>query len=754
MATAIFFNGRRIVQPQAVSRVDATALSDTSPAATGIVGLIGTAEGGVPLTCDEQYDLTTPDAANDQYRSGDLRTAALFCFSPSQDTLVPGGAQKIVPIKVNPATQSTATLPDALAAASVDLTSIGYGQFTEQENIDVADGTTVGKLITIIFEGTTETFDDVGGEPIFDVLYTPGADGYSTALGSITSTRFLVTATKAEIGLVTERSADIAAPGVLEYLSSDVGDITQTVKVYGLVGGVATVETIVLTGTTVVTGTAIFTTVLGAVKSAATIGTVTVRSTVPTTLFSLAPATLTRGMVMTNATPVADGVITASIDVNAAVDVIVIGLSAAGAVVMQKYDMTAGATPIVGTVVMRSITAIALGDVAAARTITLSVTAVSALHSTFPTVQRLVDRLNNLDGFTANATAADADELLTADADYLTAASLLTAVDFTADLYRFIEAINDGSQFMTAARATGATRVPANTSSPVFLSGGTEGTTTITQWQQAFRLLKKRRVNTIVPLTSDSAVHALLLTHLIERAGVLRSEANGYVGIGNSDDEGETLANFRAQVRQLNTRHISAISEEPQRFDPLTGEATWFPPYMLAAIAAGMQAGSAVGEPLTRKIINVLDIRNDASWTREDDADLLIDSGCMIAEKVDNVGIRWVRSVTTHLQDDNAVFTEMSANESANVAVFELRGALDAKVGNRGLASSVGVIKGLAAAALEQLVTDQKIAAWRPKTLTVEQIGDVFPVSVEIAPILPINFIPITVHLVPLRAAA
>jgi hypothetical protein len=113
-----------------------------------------------------------------------------------------------------------------------------------------------------------------------------------------------------------------------------------------------------------------------------------------------------------------------------------------------------------------------------------------------------------------------------------------------------------------------------------------------------------------------------------------------------------------------------------------------------------------------------------------------------------------VRSVTSHLQDDNAVFTEMSANESANVGVYELRGALDAKIGNRGLASTVGVIKGLAADALDQLVTDQKIAAWKPKTLTVEQIGDVFPVSVEIAPILPVNFIPITIHLFPLRAAA
>jgi hypothetical protein len=758
MATAIFFNGRRIVVPQAVSRIDASALQATSPSAIGIVALLGTAEGGVPLTVDEQYDLTNPDAARDQYRSGDLKTASLFCFEPSQDDAVPGGASKIVPIKVNPATQSSAQLPDSLALPSVDLTSVGYGQFTEQVNIDVDTGTTVGKRISIIFEGTTETFDDIGGEAIFDVLYTPSTEGYSTALGSISSTRFAVEAEKAELGLLAQFTDTTPAgfPTAIEVVSSDVGDTTQTVTIYGLVGTTPQRETVSLNGTAVVTTVRTdWTKVVGVLKSAATIGTVTVRDTVPNTICTLAPATLTRGLVLTTNTPVADDVFTVSIDTNAAVDVVIIGTSPAGAIIMERFDMTTGTTPVVGATDFRSITAMALGDVAGARTVTVACDAVSALHATFPTVQRLVDRLNTLDGFTANAVAPDATAFLTATADYLTAVSLIgAAADFFANNQRFIEAINQGSQFMRAARATGATREPANTPSPVFLAGGTEGVVTLTQWQQAFRLLKKRRVNIVVPLTRDPAVHALALSHLIERAGRLRSEANGYVGIGTTGGAGEALATFRAQIQALNTRHLSAISQEVQRFDPDDGEATWYPPYFLAAIAAGMQAGSAIGEPLTRKIINALDLRNDASWSVEDDIDLLIDSGAMIAEKVDGLGLRWVRSVTTHLQDDNLVFTEMSANESANTAIFELRTQLDAKIGDRALASSAAVIKGLAADTLERLVRDEIIAAWRPKTLTVEQIGDVFPVSVEIAPVVPINFIPITVHLVPLRAAA
>lgn len=123
-----------------------------------------------------------------------------------------------------------------------------------------------------------------------------------------------------------------------------------------------------------------------------------------------------------------------------------------------------------------------------------------------------------------------------------------------------------------------------------------------------------------------------------------------------------------------------------------------------------------------------------------------------MSEKVDNVGIRWIRSITTHLADDNVVFTEMSANESANTAVFELRRQLELKIGQRGLAGSAAAIKGLANDVLGRLIDDEIIVAYR--ALQVDQIGDVFPVSVEIAPVLPINFIPITVHLVAVRAAA
>lgn len=750
MATAIFFAGRRINIPGAYSKIDASALASVAPAAVGIVALIGTAEGGKPLTIDsEDADATRSEKLIERYRSGDLRTAGSFAFEPSTDDAIPGGAQRLVCVKVNPATQSAVTLPDSLAADSVVVTSRDYGLFTAQINLEVETGTLTGKKITVVFEDESEVFDDVGGEAIFTVRYDPGTNGWDIITGQVSSSQFVAAASRSDLGLVAERTADIAAPGTLQYVSSNAGDVTQQVTVYGLSGTTPVKETVTLNGVTIVNGTQSFSKVLGCIKSAATVGTVTVQSTVPTTLFTLAPATLTRGVQVPTASP-AGGVLTVTIDTPAAADVVVVGTNAAGAAIMERWDMTAGGGA--GATAFASLAVICLGDVAGARTITIA-NSITTSHSVYTTVQKVIDRLNALAGFTAAAVVSNPTTFLMTDMDYLSAVTILSVTtSFYANNFAFVSALNEGSAYVSAARATGATREPANTSAAVFLVGGVEGSPSITEWQTAFTLLKRRRVNQIVPLTRDPAVHALLASHLVLRAGSLRSEANGYIGIGTAGGAGETKANIKTQIRALATRHIAAISQECQRYDPITGESTWYPPHYFAAIAAGMQAGSSVGEPLTHKRPMVTDIRQDSSWTVEDDTEEMIDSGLMLAEKRDNEGIRWVRSITTHLADDNVVFGEVSANAAANEAVFRLRRQLELKVGKKGLVGSVAALKSIANDELERLIKDEIIVAFR--SLQVEQIGDVFPISVELAPVLPINFIPVTVHLVAMRAAA
>jgi len=753
MASAIFFGGRRINVPGAYSTVDGSALASISPSAVGIVALVGTAEGGKPLTCDAEFvDSTRADALREKYRSGDLLTAGLFAFEPSADEAVPFGANRIVGLKVNPATQSTLTLADDSAGSSVVLTSADWGLFTAQINLDVDTGTTQGKKIVIAFEEATETFDDVGGDAIMTIDYTPGSNGYSAITGAISAAQFVAAATKTATGLGTDRTAVMDGTGTVTILSSDVGDVGQTVIVYGIIAGNApSFESFLTNGTTPVVGTTVFLETTGITKSAATTGTITARSSTPTTLWTLAPATLTKGLSVMTAAPVS-GVITLDLDAaSAGAFVVVRGTTSAGAVVTEYFDVSAG-TAVVGIVAtIANITQLELGDLPNARTLTLTCSALATSHATYTTVQKTVDRINASAAFTANALVSNPTTFLMTSADYAAAVSILATGSFYADTFAFIESINDGSQYITAARSTGGSLRPANTSAALYLTGGIEGAVTITQWQEAFSLLRKRRVNIIVPLTNDPAVHALLLSHLVERAGRLRSEANGYVGLGTGVAS-ETYSNIVSQIQTLQSRHLSFLSQEVKRSDPADGVATWYPPHMLAAIAAGMQAGSAIGEPLTRKKPLAIDIRNDSSWSVEDDVEDLIDRGLMMAENVDEVGVRFIRSITGHLADDNVVFTEMSANEACNKAVYDLRARLELKIGQKGAIGSAAALKSIASGVLGEQIDDGTLVAWR--ALQVEQVGDVFPISVEIAPVLPINFIPVTVHLVAVRVAA
>lgn len=177
-----------------------------------------------------------------------------------------------------------------------------------------------------------------------------------------------------EVGLDSERAADIAVPGVLTYVSSAAGDTTQTLTVYGLDGsGDPASESVLLTGDTPITGAQTFSSVLAATLSAAAVGTVTAKDGVPTTLFSLAAGDLTKGYAPEDFA--ADGgVLVVSVDTDDAGEVaVVLGLNAAGDPVVEAFALdTANTTPVVGSELFATVTAVLLGGVAAARTVTVT----------------------------------------------------------------------------------------------------------------------------------------------------------------------------------------------------------------------------------------------------------------------------------------------------------------------------------------------------------------------------------------------
>ena len=747
MASSIFFNGRTTRIPGSYTEVDVTGLAVIGLTSAGIIACIGEAEGGEP---DVVNPISNPGKVGRQYRAGDLLEAGSLLFDPSKDANIPGGAQEVKFVKVNPATQSVGTF-DGSAVLSVTATSRDYGLFTTRINIEITNGTNVGKAVTVTLDDIEEVFDDIGGVAVFTALYVGTALGADTMLMDlINGTGVSADFTKDEAGLDGDVTAGSEAEAV-QVVSDAGGDTTQTITLYGLDGsGDPQTEVLTLNGTTPVVGTATWQAdgVLGVLLSAAAVGTLTIASnpTTGTVIFTVTAATLSMGLALVDNLNMSASILTAVAEAATVKEIVAfgfVGQTATG----EKFTLN-GTTPVPGTVLWSEITVLALGQLEAARTLTVSGEAFALGTSAYPTVSDMAAFINTLGGWTL-AIGPNGGPVEIADMDDNASSTVIGgAKDFFGDNAFIIAKINAESALITFVAGPAFTGPPDNTTAPVFLTGGIEGTTTFTEWQSALDKLRDENVNTIVVLTDDAAVHAAVGSHCVFMGGVGRKERDCILGAA----AGETLAQVKTRAVELNTRHARLCIQDMIRFNT-GGEREQFPPYMHACIPAGMQAGSAVGESLTFKFTNVLDVLgNDTSYNLFDDGEDLIQSGLWVQEKVQGIGFRNLRNITTYLIDDNLAFTEASVNEAVNNTAFNVRTNLESVVGQKGFAGTINAAVSNVIATLGALVDAGVIVTWR--NLTVELDQDVMTVDVEVAPVIPVNFVKTTLHLVTASFAA
>ena len=767
MPTSIFFNGRMISVPGSYSIVDASGLESVGLGATGIVAVIGTAEGGAPVSAiSETKDflrIKKPEMANTIFRSGNLKDVAPLLFAPAKDPNIPGGAVEVVAMKVNPATQAAAALPNAYGPC-LDLTSVDYGAFAGQINVNVGTGTTKGKLLTVVFEDQAESVDDLGGDPMLQVTYDPSTNSWETMTAEVENGGAIVCrATRPGIdGLDTDMTAPIAAASVLIVVSASASDVGMKVVLYGRLGTVVKKEVLTLNGTTPVDGVTVFDTLAGVRIIGVTAGAVTVSSDVPTLLVTVPAGTNeSKGVVAASTMYVANGKITM---VASAVGPFLVGIDGYSPTGAAQLEMKAvWNVPVDTTGTWSEIAWIILGAFDATETLDLSAEAARTVPATQNTIKKCADYFNaravtGVGGFTFTLVTG----LLSfnpVDLDVTTGApgpvDCLTPANpaFYADLWAIVSWLNQNSAYVNGAKATGAIGgAPSNTAAPVFLAGGSEGVPSFSDWQRALNLLKKVRVNTVVPLTADPAVHAATEAHCAFMCGVGRNERDAVAGVMNAAmTDVAPKSEIKSQIVDLNSRHVRVVAQAIEAYSP-QGERVEYPPYFTAALIAGMQAGSPVGTSLTFKYMNALSLRQHTSWNPTDDAEEMIQAGLCFAESVEGIGRRVVRNVTTYLISPNLAFSEASVNEAANFACWNFRTAMEFAVGKPGFAGTVNAGKGVGIGILGLLVDATILTGYR--SLNLELIADVLEVSVEIAPIIPINFIKSVIHLVTLAQTA
>lgn len=388
----------------------------------------------------------------------------------------------------------------------------------------------------------------------------------------------------------------------------------------------------------------------------------------------------------------------------------------------------------------------------AAVTLTVDGITVESIDLTsFPTIEQLVDRLNAVSGFTAVTIAGSERKPALNGLDSVSGLNVKTAaVTLTADLQACLDWFNGvGEGYVTAHRPAGAGVVPANLNW-TYLAGGSDPAPTIGDWTDALTTLQGVEAQWLALLTENPALHAAADAHVIYMSTIARQERRAFVGPA----AGTSLADVIELPKALNSDRTALVWPGYYDYDA-SGVLVLQPPYMTAALVAAAFAGATPGTALTNKALKIrgleLAVRNPT------DTDDLINAGVLCLEETSK-GYKVVRSVSTWLIDDISNRVEISAGVACDFVARTVREAVDVLRGQKmspllpARASSIvdTTLRDLARPepqGLGVIVGHGTSPAYRNITSSID--GDILRIEFECSPVIPANFIPITIAVVP-----
>jgi hypothetical protein len=376
--------------------------------------------------------------------------------------------------------------------------------------------------------------------------------------------------------------------------------------------------------------------------------------------------------------------------------------------------------------------------------------------NTYNTVQKLVDRINTVASFTASVLDGNGEKATLNALDYVTSADCkTTAKTLTANLQAIVDWFNSlGEGFVTATRGAGLGALPVNLAF-TYLAGGTDGSTTNTEWSNCLTTLQGEDVQWVVPVTSTQSVHAMADTHCTFMSNVARMERRCIVG-GAS---GATDAAAITAAKALNSDRTSYVHLGFYDYNT-SGALVLFEPYILAALLAGMFSGVNPGTALTNKAIKVRGL--ERKLKNPTDTDPLIDGGVLCVEDTPK-GYKVVKSISTWLTNDNYNRVEVSTGVACDFVSRNVRNILDDLRGEKGSPVLLAQAVSRTASTLKELARPEPMGpavivgdAVNPpyKNIVATIEGDVMRVEFQCSPVVPVNYIPIVVHAVPFTGSA
>jgi len=706
------FNGATVSKPGAYSAVKVQNLTGYPLQPTGTVGLIGEAVGGEPRVLDI---LEGPQiqAAKERYKSGTIADGLGLVAEPSKDPRVPNGASKVVIYKPNNSTRSAYSLASTISGDLVDLLSENWGADENNLNVVVSEGQTEGADAKLL--GTIDgPFTVANGQTLIIDIFGTTYTFTNTLVGSQTAA-----AMQAELDTVgrwaPSKPTIASVNGNKVDLTIDTGAISGSKEDYGYlsVDATSTIDTILgITGT------------VRGLKGSRFL-------------------TFVKGSEEEDALQELGGP-----------DVMSIKYVGAATSCKLKIEDSGGD---------RKLTTDCLGVAADNLDITLGETLDGELRPKI-TVKELVDVINGNAKYEASTTYSNPD-VNAIDLDYYTDFQIeAVAGILKRDIQDLVNFLNTQSDLVVAERKSNVIGTVALVASPAFFTGGTDGTSTNSDWGDGFDAFRLERINTVVPLISADkgslsvdSINALCTSHVIAMTSTAgRSERNAYCSKLGTKDE------YKAAALSISSGLVSLTGQDIQVYSYSNAQLQYMDPWAYACVCAGMQAGSPVGEPITHKLLNINGLRvRDGSWDPKIDYAEMIDAGCTFAEPLDQGGYRTVVGNTTYGKDASFVWNRSSVIEAGYYVAYDLRFNLEAEyTGTKARTATATNIAGSVRTRMEVylnaeiIVGDDLNAGKGYKNLRVTFSSGTAAINVVVTPVQGIDFILPTIYLADIQQSA
>ncbi len=390
------------------------------------------------------------------------------------------------------------------------------------------------------------------------------------------------------------------------------------------------------------------------------------------------------------------------------------------------------------------------------------------------TMKTLVDYINAQVGYSATLNTVSLSQKSAIELDPITAQDITSAKIQYRTQREILELLNTSGRVEASIEAVSV--VGIIDSGTTFLVGGSQGASANSNFSAGFSASLSEDYNVLLPAVSRDAsedvadaiqgftdpsssytVNAVLVaadTHLRLRGDTKnRKEAQGFAGIRKSTkaDAFAAIAGIGSEYMQITMQDCMIIAAD--------GNETFMHPHITAALAAGMRLGQAVGEPLTFKFPNVIQVGHflnpETGLAAGDfnpglDYDAAIDAGVLYLEKASG-GFRWVVDNTTYGIDDSFIYNRGSVMAAAMFVSKTLRETAElAFVGKKVSNGAASSIKNVVRNKLRELnapdvniITASQDApeGFREDTFVVTVVGNTATVQVEYKPVQGLDFV-------------